>query len=161
MDNYVYPNFGINVKRRAFVRGITVFFLLFAAISILYGVWGSTLTVKVPEDLTAVRLSGDLNGPFEHTVTDPEEVAAFARVLSGIGPLPKARPGREIYYGHRTIDITLMDGTGGELTYTFNDRGTLRVEGSAEYEFLYGRELEKLIWASIPDDTPGWISIRE
>ena len=54
MDNYLYPHFGMNIKRRALFRGITLVVLLVAAISILYGVWGPTLTPAVPDDLTAV-----------------------------------------------------------------------------------------------------------
>ena len=157
MDNYLYPHFGMNIKRRALFRGITLVVLLVAAISILYGVWGPTLTPAVPDDLTAVRLSGGKGSrSWEYTVTDPKEVAAFARAISHIGPLPKARPSGETYFGYRTIFITLIDSAGGELTYTLYTGGSLRVENSREFEFLYNDELERLIFSTVPDDTPNW-----
>ena len=162
MDNYLYPHFGVNIKRRALFRGITLVVLVVAAISILYGVWGPTLTPAVPDDLTAVRLSGGKGSrSWEYTVTDPEQVAAFARAISDIGPLPKARPAFETFFGHRIILITLVDSAGEELTYTLDVGVTLQAEDSPKFEYLYDRELQQLIWDTIPDDTPGWIPIRE
>jgi len=161
MDTYMNPDFAINIKRRALFRGITLVVLVVAAISILYGVWGPTLTPAVPDDLTAVRLSGGKGSTsWEYTVTDPKEVAAFARVISHIGPLPKARPDYFVHFGTRTIFITLIDSAGGELTYTFHTGGSLRVEDSQEFEFLYNDELERLIFSTVPDDTPNWRPLR-
>ena len=157
MDNYLYPHFGMNIKRRAFFRGITLVVLVVAAISILYGVWGPTLTPAVPDDLTAVRLSGGKGSrSWEYTVTDPKEVAAFARVISDIGPLPKAKPDYFVHFGTRTIFITLIDSAGGELTYTFHTGGSLRVEDSREFEFFCNDELKNLIYSTVPEDTPNW-----
>ena len=157
MDNYLYPHFAINIKRRALFRGIMLVILFVAAISILYGVWGPTLTPAVPDDLAAVRLSGGRGSKsWEYTVTDPKEVATFARVISDIGPLPKARPSGETYFGTRTFFITLIDSAGGELTYTLYTGGSLRVEDSREFEFLYNDELKNLIFSTVPEDTPNW-----
>ena len=82
MDNYLYPHFGLNIKRRALFRGITLVVLLVATISILYGVWGPILTPAVPDDLTAVRLNGGKGSTsWEYTVTDPVLPKAGARVF--------------------------------------------------------------------------------
>ena len=155
MDLYLNPDFAINIKRRALFRGITLVVLVVAAISILYGVWGPTLTPAVPDDLTAVRLDADT---WQRTITDPQALVAFTEIFSSIGPLPKARPNGEIYFGYTTVFITLVDSTGGEVTYAFSTGGSLRAEDSAEFEFRNNsyQALEDWIHTQFPEGSGGW-----
>ena len=156
MDNYLYLDPPAAIKRRALFRGVTLMVILVAAISILYGVWGPTLTPAVPDDLTAGRLEADT---WQRTVTDPQALAAFAQIFDRIAPLPRARSNGEVYYGYTTVFLTLVDGGGGEVTYAFSTGGSLQAEGSAEFEFRSPESyqaLENWIRTQFPQGSGGW-----
>ena len=137
MDTYLNPDFGINIKRRAIVRGVLVVVLIFLLISIMYGALGAALTVAVPENVTAVTLqhTGEVMHPLDVTLTDPEDVAAFTDHLSGIGKLRQAHLSKYTWTSGMPYVITLHTAAGTQTVYRIHNMGILQMEDSPWFWF--------------------------
>jgi len=153
MDNYVYPNFGINIKRRAVIRAIMVVVLLFLLISAMYGLLGWSLTVAVPQNVIAVNIQriGEVVTPTDFTLRTPEDVAVFTEYLSGIGKLREAQDNKYFWSSGAPYVITLHTADGSQTEYQIKN-GMLQMEGSRWFWFPGYEELQALILAYRPSN---------
>ena len=153
MDTYMNPDFAINIKRRAIVRAVLVVILLFLLVSVMYGLLGWTLTVAVPENVTAVTLqrTGEVMHPLDVTLTDPADVAVFTGYLSGIGKLREAQDSKYFWSSGSPYVITLHTADGSQMEYQIKN-GMLQMEGSRWFWFPGYEELQALILAYRPSN---------
>ena len=153
METYLNPDFRINVKRRAIVRAVLVVILLFLLVSVMYGLLGWTLTVAVPENVTAVTLqrTGEVMHPLDVTLTDPADVAVFTEYLSGIGKLREAHISKNMWSSGAPFVITLHTADGSQMEYQIKN-GMLQMEGSRWFWFPGYEELQSLILAYRPSN---------
>lgn len=147
MDTCMNPDFGINIKRRAIVRGVLVVVLLFLLISIMYGALGAALTVAVPENVTAVTLrhEGEVIHPLDVTLTDPADVTAFTDHLSGIGKLRQAHLSKYMWTSGAPYVIILHSAEGSQTVYRIHNMGILQMEDSPWFWFPGYSGLKDLI----------------
>ena len=153
MDTYMNPDCCINVKRQAIVRAVLVVILLFLLVSVMYGLLGWTLTVAVPENVTAVTLqrTGEVMHPLDVTLTDPADVAVFTEYLSGIGKLREAQDSKYFWSSGSPYVITLHTADGSQMEYQIKN-GMLQMEGSRWFWFPGYEELQSLILAYRPSN---------
>ena len=153
MAIYTAPDFGFNIKRRVIVRAVLVVLLIFLLISAMYGLLGWTLTVAVPENVTAVTLqrTGEVMHPLDVTLTDPADVAMFTEYLSGIGKLREAQDSKYFWSSGSPYVITLHAADGSQMEYQIKN-GMLRMEGSRWFWFPGYEELQALILAYRPSN---------
>jgi hypothetical protein len=153
MDIYANPDFRINIKRRAIVRAVLVVILLFLLVSVMYGLLGWTLTVAVPENVTAVTLqrTGEVMHPLDVTLTDPADVEVFTEYLSGIGKLREAHISKNMWSSGAPFVITLHTADGSQMEYQIKN-GMLQMEGSRWFWFPGYEELQSLILAYRPSN---------
>ena len=153
MDTYMNPDCCINVKRRAVIRAVLVVILLFLLVSVMYGLLGWTLTVAVPENVTAVtlQLTGEVMHPLDVTLTDPADVAVFTEYLSGIGKLREAHISKNMWSSGAPYVITLHTADGSQMEYQIKN-GMLQMEGSRWFWFPGYEELQALILAYRPSN---------
>ena len=153
MDTYMNPDCCINVKRRAVIRAVLVVILLFLLVSVMYGLLGWTLTVAVPENVTAVTLqrTGEVMHPLDVTLTDPADVAVFTEYLSGIGKLREAHISKNMWSSGAPFVITLHTADGSQMEYQIKN-GMLQMEGSRWFWFPGYEELQALILAYRPSN---------
>ena len=153
MDTYMNPDCCINVKRQAIVRAVLVVILLFLLVSVMYGLLGWTLTVAVPENVTAVTLqrTGEVMHPLDVTLTDPADVAVFTEYLSGIGKLREAQDSKYFWSSGSPYVITLHTADGSQMEYQIKN-GMLQMEGSRWFWFPGYEELQALILAYRPSN---------
>ena len=153
MDTYMNPDFRINIKRQAIVRAVLVVILLFLLVSVMYGLLGWTLTVAVPENVTAVTLqrTGEVMHPLDVTLTDPADVAVFTEYLSGIGKLREAQDSKYFWSSGSPYVITLHTADGSQMEYQIKN-GMLQMEGSRWFWFSGYEELQALILAYRPSN---------
>ena len=155
METYLNPDFRINVKRRAIVRAVLVVILLFLLVSVMYGLLGWTLTVAVPENVTAVTLqrTGEVMHPLDVTLTDPADVAVFTGYLSGIGKLREAHISKNMWSSGAPFVITLHAADGSRTEYVVKD-DLLMMEDSPWFWFPGYFELRDLILSYQPAANP-------
>ncbi len=155
METYLNPDFRINVKRRAIVRAVLVVILLFLLVSVMYGLLGWTLTVAVPENVTAVTLqrTGEVMHPLDVTLTDPADVAVFTGYLSGIGKLREAHISKNMWSSGAPFVITLHTADGSRTEYVVKD-DLLMMEDSPWFWFPGYFELRDLILSYQPAANP-------
>ena len=153
MDNYAGSDLSINIKRRVISRAISVVVLIFLLISAMYGLLGWTLTVAVPENVTAVTLqrTGEVMHPLDVTLTDPADVAMFTEYLSGIGKLREAQDSKYFWSSGSPYVITLHAADGSQMEYQIKN-GMLQMEGSPWFWFPGYEELQALILAYQPSN---------
>lgn len=153
MDNYVNPDFRINIKRRAVIRAILVVVLLFLLVSAMYGLLGWSLTVAVPQNVTSVNIqrTGEVVHPTDFTLTDPEDVMIFTEYLSGIGKLREAKQSKYVWSSGAPYVITLHTADGSRMEYQIKN-GMLQMEGSRWFWFPGYEELQDLILAYRPSN---------
>ena len=153
MAIYTAPDFGFNIKRRVIVRAVLVVLLIFLLISVMYGLLGWTLTVAVPENVTAVTLqrTGEVMHPLDVTLTDPADVAMFTEYLSGIGKLREAQDSKYFWSSGSPYVITLHAADGSQMEYQIKN-GMLQMEGSRWFWFPGYEELQALILAYQPSN---------
>ena len=153
MAIYTAPDFGFNIKRRVIVRAVLVVLLIFLLISAMYGLLGWTLTVAVPENVTAVTLqrTGEVMHPLDVTLTDPADVAVFTEYLSGIGKLREAQDSKYFWSSGSPYVITLHAADGSQMDYQIKN-GMLQMEDSPWFWFPGYEELQALILAYQPSN---------
>ena len=153
MAIYTAPDFGFNIKRRVIVRAVLVVLLIFLLISAMYGLLGWTLTVAVPENVTAVTLqrTGEVMHPLDVTLTDPADVAMFTEYLSGIGKLREAQDSKYFWSSGSPYVITLHAADGSQMEYQIKN-GMLQMEDSPWFWFPGYEELQALILAYQPSN---------
>ena len=153
MDNYAGSDLSINIKRRVISRAISVVVLIFLLISAMYGLLGWTLTVAVPENVTAVTLqrTGEVMHPLDVTLTDPADVAMFTEYLSGIGKLREAQDSKYFWSSGSPYVITLHAADGSQMEYQIKN-GMLQMEDSPWFWFPGYEELQALILAYRPSN---------
>ncbi|MBR6574690.1 MAG: hypothetical protein IKK61_06835 [Clostridia bacterium] len=153
MEQYLNPDFGVNIKRRAVLRAVTAAVLLFLLVSAMYGMLGWTLTVAVPENVTAVHIQriGEVVRETDFTLTQPEDVAVFTQHLSGIGKLRDAHQSKYVWSSGAPYTITLHTADGSQMEYQIKD-GMLQMEGSRWFWFPGYEELQDLILAYRPSN---------
>ena len=153
MDNYAGSDLSINIKRRVISRAISVVLLIFLLISAMYGLLGWTLTVAVPENVTAVTIQrdGEVVHPTDFTLRAPEDVAVFTEYLSGIGKLREAQDSKYFWSSGSPYVITLHTADGSQMEYQIKN-GMLQLEGSRWFWFPGYEELQALILAYRPSN---------
>ena len=155
METYWNPDFRINVKRRAISRAILAVVLLFLAVSVANGLFGWSLTVTVPENVTAVTLqsftSSDYNLlDWERTLTEPEDIAVFTDYFSGIGKLREAHRNPALWSSGPSFVITMCADDGTVADYSISSLDTLRQSGSREFSFSGYSEVMSLVHSFKP-----------
>ena len=153
MENYAGSDLSINIKRRVISRAISVVVLIFLLISAMYGLLGWTLTVAVPENVTAVTIqrTGEVVHPTDFTLHAPEDVAVFTEYLSGIGKLREAQDSKYLWSSGSPYVITLHTADGSQMEYQIKN-GMLQMEGSRWFWFPGYEELQALILAYRPSN---------
>ena len=153
MDHYANPDFGINIKRRAVMRALAMVMLVFLAVGVANAMFGWTLTVAVPENVTAVTIQrdGEVVHPTNFTLTESEDVAVFTEYLSGIGKLREAKLGKTMWSSGTPYVITLSTADGSRMEYQIHDN-MLQMEGSRWFWFPGYEELQALILAYRPSN---------
>lgn len=155
METYWNPDFRINVKRRAIFRAIAAVVLLFLAVGVANGLFGWSLTVTVPKNVTEIMLQtfsssdGDLL-LWEHTLTEPEDIAVFTDYFSGIGKLREANLSPALWSSAPRFVITMRNDEGVVADYVVNSLGTLRQSGSQEFSFSGYSEVVSLVHSFKP-----------
>ena len=154
MDHYANPDFGINIKRRAVMRALAMVMLVFLAVGVANAMFGWTLTVAVPENVTAVTIQrdGEVVHPTNFTLTESEDVAVFTEYLSGIGKLREAKLGKTMWSSGTPYVITLSTADGSRMEYQIHDN-MLQMEGSRWFWFPGYEELQALILAYRPSNS--------
>ena len=119
MDIYANPDFRINIKRRAVMRALAMVMLVFLAVGVANAMFGWTLTVAVPENVTAVTIqrTGEVVHPTDFTLRAPEDVAVFTEYLSGIGKLREAQDSKYLWSSGSPYVITLHTADGSQMEY--------------------------------------------
>ena len=153
MDHYANPDFGINIKRRAVMRALAMVMLVFLAVGVANAMFGWTLTVAVPENVTAVTIqrTGEVVHPTDFTLRAPEDVAVFTEYLSGIGKLREAQDSKYLWSSGSPYVITLHTADGSQMEYQIKN-GMLQMEGSRWFWFPGYEELQALILAYRPSN---------
>ena len=153
MDHYANPDFGINIKRRAVMRALAMVMLVFLAVGVANAMFGWTLTVAVPENVTAVTIqrTGEVVHPTNFTLTESEDIAVFTEYLSGIGKLREAKLGKTMWSSGTPYVITLSTADGSRMEYQIHDN-MLQMEGSRWFWFPGYEELQALILAYRPSN---------
>ena len=153
MDHYANPDFGINIKRRAVMRALAMVMLVFLAVGVANAMFGWTLTVAVPENVTAVTIqrTGEVVHPTDFTLRAPEDVAVFTEYLSGIGKLREAQDSKYFWSSGSPYVITLHTADGSQMEYQIKN-GMLQMEGSRWFWFPGYEELQALILAYRPSN---------
>ena len=153
MDIYANPDFRINIKRRAVMRALAMVMLVFLAVGVANAMFGWTLTVAVPENVTAVTIqrTGEVVHPTDFTLRAPEDVAVFTEYLSGIGKLREAQDSKYLWSSGSPYVITLHTADGSQMEYQIKN-GMLQMEGSRWFWFPGYEELQALILAYRPSN---------
>ena len=129
--------------------------LLFLLVGVTQGLFGWTLTIGVPENVTAVTLqrTGEVMHPLDVTLTAPEDVAAFTGYLSGIGKLREAHISKNMWSSGAPFVITLHTADGSRTEYVVKD-DLLMMEDSPWFWFPGYFELRDLILSYQPAANP-------